>query len=694
MDQRGSTHFEDKDNDMIKHTRDFLDTILELEQQYKAIPRNYAEEKTRIVRNLNIVYEASPEERQRLLEEQKKLLNKEIEEIKRRVGLSKKEKNSKCREIERRLQEITDEINELPNKTEKEFDKYVDNVVYDLIEVAIETDEHLIQQKIKDDVSRYVAHLNRLYTVKGYKQEMIYESLKEMAEFGLYDQKLDAIFRNTFNEALMKYPALENVYISYSEKNVELSFDVEKRVINVDALGDSWEFTDATLNENNVTIKGDVEAVKRVAKVEAWVDLSKLTNPQEGANSLDEVELVALDADGNMLNVNIEPKTISANVMLKALQKGDIEKPVQLELLNEDVIGDDNKLNVTLNPNSVKVKGDLASTVASVKATVDVSQIGDPTVGEHTLNGINLVAYDADGNPVDVDLEPPVVDATLSISKKIEPPTDIEKNPKKTWQTWLALAAGIGVGAAVAFGVGPIGVSVMAIAGGLANKFVNKKRQELRLQRLQGKLPVEEVIESKGIKGKFEQLKRYMKSERGLRDLSWFLNGAIYSGIGFNLAQSIYGLVASKLPNLGDPDPNLGDPDPNPSDPDPNIEEPYGPQPNPTDDIVLGEQVGNRDLTYGYDSAADSVFGTNAETLMPEYVNENSIFNRFAIVNSDGTTGPIIESSGLSLTDFCNQYGVDPSQVSIDVGRAVDGASQTWKSAAELLSKTSGGMTK
>lgn len=682
MDQRGSAHFEDKDNDMVKHTRDFLNTILNLEQQYQELSRKYAEEKTRIVRDLNMIFNASPEERKQMLKEQKKLFNKEVENIKNKLDLSDDDKDAKLREIRLKLRLITKEINELSNKTEKELDEYIDEVVHEIADTAFYTDEYLMQKKLKDDVMKRVAHLNRLYTMKGYKQEMIYEALKVMAEFRLENTKLDEIYGKAFGEAIRKHPVLENIYVSYSEKNVEINFDIEKRVINIDALGTDWEFTDATLNESNVKIKGNSEAVKSVAKVEALVDLSKLTNPQEGANELNEVELVALDADGNIVNINMEPKTISANVMLKALQKGDIQKPVQLELVNEDIIGKDNKLNVTLNPNSVKVKGDLASTVASVKATVDVSKIGDPTIGDHTLNGIKLVALDADGNPVDVDLEPPVVDATLSISKKIEPPTNVEKNPKKTWQTWLSLAAGIGVGAAVAFGVGPIGVSVMAIAGGLANKFVNKKRQELRMQRLQGKLPVEEVIESKGIKGKFEQLKRYMKSERGLRDLSWFLNGAIYSGLGFSAAQSIYGLVANSLSSnldvgdTGDIDTNIND------------TEPYGPEPETTNDIVLGEQVGDSNVSLGHDSAYEAFGGQNPETLMPEYVNSESVFNRFAIMNEDGTIAELINTPGTSLTEFCNQKGIDPSQVVVDVAK--DGTSQAWITAEQLLNKIGG----
>lgn len=689
MDQRGSTHFDDKNIDIERTSKEFTDKIKELETKYEMIPRKYDEERTRIVRDLNRIFNATPEERERMLEEQYDRLDKELEEIKNNLKLTEAEKEEKYKEIDKKLQEITYEINELPNKSQKEQEKYLENALYEMIDVSIVVDQRLVEKKLKELVEKRVAYLNRLYTVKGYKQEDVYEALKVMAEFKLENKKLNDIYSKAFDEALRYHPILENVYISYSEKNQEINFDVNKRVINVDSLGKDWEFADATLSETNVKVKGDVEAVKGVSRIEAYVDLSKLSNPTEGVNQLDEVQLVALDKDGNMLNVNIEPKTISANVMLNVLKKDDIQKPVEAELTNADVIGDKNELNVTLSSNSVKIKGDLASTVASVKAPIDVSRIGDPTIGEHTLNGVNLVAYDKDGNPVDVDLEPPVVDATLSISKKIEKPTDIEKNPKKTWQTWLALAAGIGLGAAVAFGVGPVGVTVMTVAGGIANKFVNKKRQQLRAQRLAGTLPVEEVIDSKGIKAKFEQLKRYMKSERGLRDLSWFLNGAIYSGLGFSLAKSIYGLAASKFGP--EPEPIPDEPEPIPGEPEPI---PDGPEPAPTDDIVLGESIGNAEYGVGYDSALQAYNGEGAENLLTEYINSESTFDSFAVINENGQISQIIDTPGISVTDFATENGIDLSNIIVNTGKY--GTPQTWNAATQVLEavKKTGGMTK
>ena len=60
-------------------------------------------------------------------------------------------------------------------------------------------------------------------------------------------------------------------------------------------------------------------------------------------------------------------------------------------------------------------------------------------------------------------------------------------------------------------------------------------------------------------------------------------------------------------------------------------------------------------------------------------------------MNSDGSIGQIINTNGLSLTDFCTQNGIDISQIAVDVARK-DGASQAWISISELT-KDIGGMS-
>lgn len=270
-----------------------------------------------------------------------------------------------------------------------------------------------------------------------------------------------------------------------------------------------------------------------------------------------------------------------------------------------------------------------------------------------------------------------------------ETPVIIENAPKKTWKTWAMLAAGIGVGAAVFFTCGTVGVSILAISGGIAKRLITKRRKKLEAQRLSGELPVEEVTEPEpGIKGKIEQLKKYFKSEEFCRDATWFLNGAIYTGLGLNVASSIYNLAQAKLGAADSVTTTIK------SHGDPTIPEPSQVTPtkvvqDPTSGIKIGGNVGDYNVSVGHDTASWATGGTHTENLISKYVNGDSIFKSFRVVNPDGSLGQAINTNGLSITDFCNQTGVDPSQIAVDVANK-NGASQAWVSVEELLKGVGG----
>lgn len=270
---------------------------------------------------------------------------------------------------------------------------------------------------------------------------------------------------------------------------------------------------------------------------------------------------------------------------------------------------------------------------------------------------------------------------------KPEQPTIEENAPKKTWKTYVSLAAGIGVGAAVFFTCGTVGVSVMAIAGGITKRLLAKRRRKLELQRLKGELPIEEVEEPlPGIKGKIQKLKNYFKSEEFCRDANWFLNGAIYTGLGLNIASSIYNLASAKFGAGVDTTPT---PDTVTTDVQPKLDPTTATNSDPMSGIKIGENVGDYNVSVGHDTASWATSGSHTENLISEYVNSGSIFKRFAVMNPDGTVGQMINTNGLSIADFCNQSGIDPSQIAVDVA-SKNGTSQAWVSVSELVKGVGG----
>ena len=49
----------------------------------------------------------------------------------------------------------------------------------------------------------------------------------------------------------------------------------------------------------------------------------------------------------------------------------------------------------------------------------------------------------------------------------------------------------------------------------------------------------------------------------------------------------------------------------------------------------------------------------------------------------------MINTNGLSIADFCNQSGIDPSQIAVDVA-SKNGTSQAWVSVSELVKGVGG----
>ena len=100
------------------------------------------------------------------------------------------------------------------------------------------------------------------------------------------------------------------------------------------------------------------------------------------------------------------------------------EKVSETRELDYDILHKD-KLNtklvldsVDLERNDIIIKGASykLKPVATVKALVDVDKINNPKVGGYVLKNIPLVAYDDNGDKIDVEIVPATVEATLKIS--------------------------------------------------------------------------------------------------------------------------------------------------------------------------------------------------------------------------------------------------------------------------------------
>ncbi len=133
---------------------------------------------------------------------------------------------------------------------------------------------------------------------------------------------------------------------------------------------------------------------------------------------------VSLKYQRNLSSIKykIDPSTATIVIYEKVPETRELD----YDILHRDHL--DKKLvinSVDLSRNDVIIKGAeyKLQQVATVKALIDIDNISNIKEGNVTLSNIPLIAYDSKGIPVDVEIVPEVVDATLKIAS---PSKDVE----------------------------------------------------------------------------------------------------------------------------------------------------------------------------------------------------------------------------------------------------------------------------
>ena len=178
----------------------------------------------------------------------------------------------------------------------------------------------------------------------------------------------------------------------------------------------------ATYNEEAYVVEGLPETVditlvgqkrhiflaKQSPSGEVTVDLTGLGPGQHRVNLRYTQQLSSID-------YRIDPSTVTVTIY----DKVSATKSLTYDILHQDNL--DTKLNidsVELDRSEVIVKGAeyKLDEVATVRALVDVNDFPTQEAGELTLEDVPLVAYDADGKVVDVEIVPKDVTAKVTIS--------------------------------------------------------------------------------------------------------------------------------------------------------------------------------------------------------------------------------------------------------------------------------------
>ena len=108
------------------------------------------------------------------------------------------------------------------------------------------------------------------------------------------------------------------------------------------------------------------------------------------------------------------------------------------------------------------------------------------------------------------------------------------------------VAAGIGAGTLLFHSGAIVGMIGFATAG-IVKGIVEKKRGAARSRRLNGEVEIEDLdIPSSKLKEAAMKVKKYFKSEEGLRDVSWGLTSTMITTTALSIVNSIKSAIDAK----------------------------------------------------------------------------------------------------------------------------------------------------
>ena len=259
----------------------------------------------------------------------------------------------------------------------------------------------------------------------------------DLRELSVGTHKVNLKYRKTMSSVEYKLDPSTVTVVVYDK--VSETREVTAEVLHRDKLDSKLDISNISLAQSEVTIKGSEKKLAEVAYVKALIDLEKLVNPMVGETKLTENKLVAYNNNGEIVDVEILPKTMEATlnitstskvVPIKVVPDGDLAVGYAIEstttsVNNVTIYGDEEVLekveyipvvidvdglsaNKDFNVNLEKPNGvrDMSEKSVNVKVKIGVSAQKDITnVQVHTINlasGLKVTALSANDNVVTV----------------------------------------------------------------------------------------------------------------------------------------------------------------------------------------------------------------------------------------------------------------------------------------------------
>lgn len=209
---------------------------------------------------------------------------------------------------------------------------------------------------------------SNIFLAKQYPTKGISVDLREL---GVGTHKVQLKYSQSFSFVDYKIDPSYVTVVIYDKISGKREVDYE--ILHRESLDSKLDITDVTLSKTEVTIKGNEDTLNKVGYVKAMIDLNNLVNPQAGKMTLKNCNLVAYDDDGKVVNVEIIPQTIDAELTLSSSSK---TVPIKVIPQNDGKLALGYAISsLTPSSNSIEIFGseDALSKVDYVPVYVDIT---------------------------------------------------------------------------------------------------------------------------------------------------------------------------------------------------------------------------------------------------------------------------------------------------------------------------------
>lgn len=197
-------------------------------------------------------------------------------------------------------------------------------VLYGVPVTAVYNEEAYVIEGLPETVDvTLIGKKWNVYLAKQYPAEEISVDLSDLTP-GTH--KVDLKYKQNVSSVQYKVDPSSVTVVVY--KKLSSSREVTADIIHKDKLDPKLNIESITLNKDTVTIKGSESTLSKVASVKALIDINKLTTQDEGTQTLEDIQLVAYDDSGKIVDVEIVPETLSAEVVISSPKK---TVPIKIE---------------------------------------------------------------------------------------------------------------------------------------------------------------------------------------------------------------------------------------------------------------------------------------------------------------------------------------------------------------------------